>query len=196
MNEQSVASIFVDSLLINNFVFSVFLGMCPFLGLSGKFQTSWRMGVAVMFVITVSSMLSYAVNMLLVAMHAEYLRLISYIVIIACTVQLIEMFIKKTSPALFRALGVYLPLITTNCAVLAVPLLQTSRSYSFGQSVVFAISASGGFCMAIVLMSLIRERVEFSDVPAVARGTALTLILAAILSMAFMGFGGIGGSAG
>ncbi len=193
MSTQPLPHIFIDSLLINNFVFSVFLGMCPFLGLSNSFQTSWRMGVCVMFVITVSSILSYAVNMLLVAMHAEYLRLISYIVIIACTVQLIEMFIKKTSPALFRALGVYLPLITTNCAVLAVPLLQTSRDYSLVQSVVFAISASGGFALAIVLMSLIRERVEFSDVPAVAKGTALTLILAAILSMAFMGFAGMGG---
>jgi electron transport complex protein RnfA len=193
MNEQSLGHIFVDSLLINNFVLSVFLGMCPFLGLSGKFSTSWRMGVCVMFVITVSSILSYAVNLLLVAVHAEYLRLISYIVIIACTVQLIEMFVKKTSPALFRALGVYLPLITTNCAVLAVPLLQTSRNYNLLQSVVFAVSASGGFCLAIVLMSLIRERTDFSDVVDVAKGTAATLILAAILSLAFMGFAGMGG---
>jgi len=193
MNTQPLTHIFVDSLLINNFVFSVFLGMCPFLGLSNNFQTSWRMGVCVIFVTTVSSILSFAVNSLLISLHAEYLRLISYIVIIACTVQLIEMFIKKTSPGLFRALGVYLPLITTNCAVLAVPLLQTSRDYSLVQSVVFAISASGGFALAIVLMSLIRERVEFSDVPAVAKGTALTLILAAILSMAFMGFAGMGG---
>jgi Na+-translocating ferredoxin:NAD+ oxidoreductase subunit A len=193
MNEQSLGHIFVDSLLINNFVLSVFLGMCPFLGLSGKFQTSWRMGVCVMFVITVSSILSYGVNMLLVALHADYLRLISFIVIIACTVQLIEMFIKKTSPALFRALGVYLPLITTNCAVLAVPLLQTSRNYGFAQSVVFAISASGGFCLAMVLMSQIRERVDFSEIPSVARGTAISLILAAMLSLAFMGFAGMGG---
>jgi Na+-translocating ferredoxin:NAD+ oxidoreductase subunit A len=193
MNEQSLGHIFVDSLLINNFVLSVFLGMCPFLGLSGKFGTSWRMGVCVMFVITVSSILSYAVNLLLVALHAEYLRLISYIVIIACTVQLIEMFVKKTSPALFRALGVYLPLITTNCAVLAVPLLQTSRNYNLAQSVVFAVSASGGFCLAIVLMSLIRERTDFSDIVDVAKGTAATLILAAILSLAFMGFAGMGG---
>jgi electron transport complex protein RnfA len=193
MNEQSLGHIFVDSLLINNFVLSVFLGMCPFLGLSGKFQTSWRMGVCVIFVITVSSILSYGVNLLLVALHADYLRLISFIVIIACTVQLIEMFIKKTSPALFRALGVYLPLITTNCAVLAVPLLQTSRNYGFAQSVVFAISASGGFCLAMVLMSQIRERVDFSEIPSVARGTAIALILAAMLSLSFMGFAGMGG---
>jgi electron transport complex protein RnfA len=193
MNEQSLGHIFVDSLLINNFVLSVFLGMCPFLGLSGKFQTSWRMGVCVMFVITVSSILAYGVNLLLVALKADYLRLISFIVIIACTVQLIEMFIKKTSPTLFRALGVYLPLITTNCAVLAVPLLQTSRNYGFAQSVVFAISASGGFCLAMVLMSQIRERVDFSEIPSVARGTAIALILAAMLSLSFMGFAGMGG---
>lgn len=191
MND-SLLHIFVDSLLINNFVLCVFLGMCPFLGLSGNFATAWRMGVTVMFVITVSSMLSFATNLMLVALHAEYLRLISYIVIIAATVQLTEMFIKKSSPKLFRELGIYLPLITTNCAVLAVALFQTSRNYNFLQSTVFAVAASGGFCLAIVLLSLVRERTELSDVPALARGTALTLVLASILSMAFMGFAGMG----
>ena len=191
MNE-SLSHIFVDALLINNFVLCVFLGMCSFIGLSGKFSTAWRMGLSVMFVIIVSSILSYGTNLILVRFHAEYLRIITYIVIIASTVQLTEMFIKKTSPALFRAMGVYLPLITTNCAVLAVPLFQTSRNYTFVQSVVFAIAASGGYTMAIVILSLVRERVELSDVPNLAKGTALTLILAAILSMAFMGFGGMG----
>src|SRR5512140_2612041 len=113
MNPESLVHIFIDALLINNFVLCVFLGMCSFLGLSGKFSTSWRMGVSVMFVITVSSILSYFTNLLLVAFHAEYLRLITYIVIIAATVQLTEMFIKKKSPSLFRELGIYLPLITT-----------------------------------------------------------------------------------
>ncbi len=191
MNE-SLSHIFVDALLINNFVLCVFLGMCSFIGLSGKFSTAWRMGVSVMFVIIVSSILAYGTNILLVRFHAEYLRIITYIVIIASTVQLTEMFIKKNSPSLFRAMGVYLPLITTNCAVLAVPLFQTSRNYNFIQSVVFAIAASGGYTMAIVILSLVRERVELSDVPNLAKGTALTLILAAILSMAFMGFGGMG----
>ncbi len=194
MND-SLTHIFLDAFLINNFVLCVFLGMCSFLGLSGKFSTAWRMGVSVMFVITVSAILAYGTNVLLVALHAEYLRLITYIIIIAATVQLTEMFIKKTSPALFRELGVYLPLITTNCAVLAVPLFQTSRGYNLLQSTVFAIAASGGYCMALVLLSLVRERVELSDVPSFARGTVLTLVLASILSLAFMGFAGMGNGA-
>ena len=192
MND-SLVHIFIDALLINNFVLAVFLGMCPFFGLSSKFQTAWRMGVTVIFVIVVSSILSFGTNLMLVALHAEYLRLISFIVIIAATVQLTEMIIKKASPALFRELGIYLPLITTNCAVLAVALFQTTRNYNFVQSTVFAFAASGGFCLAIVLLSLVRERVELSDVPSLARGTALTLVLASILSMAFMGFSGMGG---
>jgi electron transport complex protein RnfA len=190
---SSLGSIFVDALLINNFVLAVFLGMCPFLGLSAKFATAWRMGATVTFVIAVSSTLAFGINLLLVALGAEYLRLISFIVLIAATVQLTEMFIKKMSPALFRELGIYLPLITTNCAVLAVALFQTSRQYNFAQSFVFALAAGGGFCLAIVLLSFARERTELSDVPSLARGTAITLILASILSMAFMGFAGMGG---
>lgn len=192
MNHASLTGIFIDALLISNFVLCVFLGMCSFLGLSAKFSTAWRMGLSVMFVITVSSILSYGTNRLLVAVHAEYLRIITYIVIIAATVQLTEMFIKKTSPALFRAMGVYLPLITTNCAVLAVPLFQTSRNYNLVQSIVFAVGASGGYTLAMVILSLVRERVDLSDVPNLAKGTALTLILAAILSLSFMGFAGMG----
>jgi electron transport complex protein RnfA len=145
-----------------------------------------------MFVITVSGVLSYGAHLLLVAFHVEYLRIILYIIIIASTVQLTEMFIKKTSPALFRELGVYLPLITTNCAVLAVPLFQDARGYNLVQSTVFAIAASGGYCLALMLLSLIRERTYLSDVPSLAKGTALTLVLAAILSMSFMGFAGMG----
>jgi Na+-translocating ferredoxin:NAD+ oxidoreductase subunit A len=191
MND-SLTHIFLDAFLINNFVLCVFLGMCSFLGLSGKFSTAWRMGVSVMFVITVSSLLSYGLNLLLVRLHAEYLRIIVYIIIIAATVQLTEMFIRKTSPALFRELGVYLPLITTNCAVLAVPLFQTARNYNLLQSTVFAIAASGGYCVALILLSLVRERTDLGDIPVLARGTALTLVLASILSLAFMGFAGMG----
>jgi electron transport complex protein RnfA len=192
MNE-SLGHIFIDSLLINNFVLSVFLGICPFIGVSGKFSTAWRMGVSVIFVITVSSILAYGTNALLLSLHAEYLRIITYIVIIASTVQLVEMFIKKTSPALFRALGIYLPLITTNCAVLGVALFQTAREYNFAQSVVFAVGSSAGFTLALVLMSFIRERLELSDIPKTAQGTALVLMLAGILSLSFMGFAGMGG---
>ena len=194
MND-TLTHVFLDAFLINNFVLCVFLGMCSFLGISGKFPTAWRMGVSVMFVITVSSVLSYAMNLLLVGVHAEYLRIITYIIIIAATVQLTEMFIKKMSPALFRELGVYLPLITTNCAVLAVPLFQTSRGYNLVRSTVFAVAASGGYCLALVLLSMVRERVDLSDVSSLAKGTALTLVLAAILSLAFMGFAGMGNGA-
>jgi Na+-translocating ferredoxin:NAD+ oxidoreductase subunit A len=192
MNNQSLGHIFIDSLLINNFVLSVFLGICPFIGCSNKLSTAWRMGVSVIFVITVSSALAFGTNLMLVALGAEYLRIITYIVIIASTVQLVEMFIKKTSPALFRALGIYLPLITTNCAVLGVALFQTAREYNFAQSLVFAVSSSSGFALALILMSIIRERLELSDIPDVARGTALVLLLAGTLSLAFMGFGGMG----
>lgn len=192
MNDASLGYIFIDSLLINNFVLSVFLGICPFIGVSGKFETAWRMGVAVIFTITVSSILAFGTNRLLVYLNAEYLRIIAFIVIIASTVQLVEMFLKKTSPVVFRALGIYLPLITTNCAVLGVALFQTSRGYHFLQSVVFALGASGGFALALVLMSVIRERLELSDIPDVAQGAALVLMLAGILSMAFMGFAGMG----
>lgn len=192
MNPESLLHIFIDSLLINNFVLAVFLGMCSFLGLSGKYSTAWRMGGAVTFVITVSSIFSYGINKLLVYFHAEYLRIITFIVIIAATVQLTEMFIKKTSPALFRAMGVYLPLITTNCAVLAVPLFQTSRSYNLIQSVVFALGASAGYTMAMAILSLVRERIDLSDVPKLAQGMVVVLVLACILSMSFMGFAGIG----
>jgi len=192
MNDASLGAIFVDSLLINNFVLSVFLGICPFIGVSAKLATAWRMGVSVIFVMTVSSLLAFGMNALLIAFGAEYLRIISYIVIIASTVQLAEMFIRKTSPALFRALGIYLPLITTNCAVLGVALFQTAREYSFAQSVVFAAGSSCGFALALVLIAIIRERLDLSDVPDAARGTAMVLMLAGMLSMAFMGFGGMG----
>jgi electron transport complex protein RnfA len=192
VNDASLGYIFIDSLLINNFVLSVFLGICPFIGVSGRFETAWRMGVAVVFTITVSSILAFGTNRLLVYLNAEYLRIIAFIVIIASTVQLVEMFLKKTSPVVFRALGIYLPLITTNCAVLGVALFQTSRAYNILQSVVFALGASGGFALALVLMSVIRERLELSDIPDVAQGAALVLMLAGILSMAFMGFAGMG----
>lgn len=194
MNSASLPSIFIDSLLINNFVLSVFLGICPFIGCSDKFDKAWRMGVAVIFTIVVASAFAYGINVLLIAYHAEYLRIITYIVVIASTVQLVEMFIKKTSPALFRALGIYLPLITTNCAVLGVALFQTTREYNFIQSIVFAVGSSAGFTLALIIMSIIRERLELSDIPGLVKGTALVLLIAGILSLAFMGFAGIGGA--
>jgi electron transport complex protein RnfA len=170
----------------------MFLGICPFLGVSGKTDTAVRMGAAVCFVMLVSSASAFGIHRALVAIDAPYLHLISYIVVIASSVQLVEMFIKKFSPALFRALGIFLPLITTNCAILGVALFQTNRQYDFVQSFSFAIGAGTGFTLALVLMSGIRERLELADVSSVVRGAALTLMIAGILSMAFMGFAGMG----
>ena len=191
--DDTLVYLLLNTLLVNNFVLAQFLGICPFIGVSGKFQTASRMGVSVIFVMLVSSALAYGVNLVLVACDAEYLRLIAYIAVIASTVQLVEMFIKKTSPALFRALGIYLPLITTNCAVLGVAKLQTSEGYNFIQCLVFALGSGLGFTLALVIMAGIREKLELADVPGLARGTAIVLLIAGVLSMAFMGFAGLGG---
>ncbi len=192
MNTDSVTFIFFNSVLANNFVLAMFLGLCPFLGVSGKLNTAFPMGLATTFVILVSSICSYLLNKLLVMFGIEYLRLISYIVVIASAVQLVEMAMKKLSPALFRALGIYLPLITTNCAVLGVALFQTAKEYNFVQSVSYAGGAGVGFILALVLMAGLRERLALAKLPSVTQGAALSLILGALLSMAFMGFAGLG----
>lgn len=192
MTEDSLVSIFINASLVNNFVLAYFLGLCPFLGVSGKLSTATRMGGAVIFVMLVSSVCAYGVQYALVAIDAPYLRLISFIAVIASTVQLVEMLIKKVSPPLFRALGIFLPLITSNCAILGLVLFQTNRAYGFVQSVVFALGAGVGFTLALVLMAGLRERLDLMAVPEVARGAALSLMLAGILSLAFMGFAGLG----
>ena len=191
--DQNVWEIFFNAAIVNNFVLSMFLGICPFLGVSGKIDTALRMGLAVIFVMLVSSMCAYGINVVLIRFHAEYLRLICYIAVIASAVQLVEMFIKKFSPALFRALGIFLPLITTNGAILAVALFQTMREYSFVQAVVFSFGGGVGFTLALIIMSGLREQLDLADVPSVVKGVAITLMLAGILSLAFMGFAGIGG---
>jgi electron transport complex protein RnfA len=193
MTGDPLWSIFVNACLINNFVLAYFLGICPFLGVSGKLETASRMGGAVTFVMLVGSTCAYGINHLLIAIDAPYLRLISFIVIIASTVQLVEMFIKKVSPALFRALGIFLPLITTNCAILGLVLFQTNKGYGFLQCLVYALGAGAGFTIALVLMAGLREKLELAGVPDVVKGTALALTLAGLLSIAFMGFGGLGG---
>ncbi|MDH3215137.1 MAG: RnfABCDGE type electron transport complex subunit A [Candidatus Krumholzibacteria bacterium] len=192
MNTGTPWQIFIDACLINNFVLSLFLGICPFLGVSGKTDTAVRMGAAVMFVMLVSSTCAYGIHHVLVLINAPYLHLISYIVVIASAVQLVEMFIKKFSPALFQALGIFLPLITTNCAILGLALFQTNRQYDFVQSLSFALGAGVGFTLALLIMSGIRERLELSDVSSIVRGAAVTLMVAGVLSMAFMGFAGMG----
>jgi len=190
--QESATQIFISVILANNFVLAMFLGLCPFLGVSGKLETAFPMGVATTFVMLVASLCAFGLNWLLGMLHLEFLRLISYIVIIASAVQLVEMVMKKHSPALFRALGIYLPLITTNCAVLGVALFQTSRDYSFVQSMAFALGGGIGFTLALVLMAGLRERVQLVEVPEIAKGTALALMLAGMLSLAFMGFAGLG----
>ncbi len=192
MIDDPLWTIFVNASLINNFVLAYFLGICPFLGVSGKLPTATRMGGAVMFVMLVSSVCAYGIQALLVAIDAPYLKLISFIAVIASTVQLVEMFIKKVSPALFRALGIFLPLITTNCAILGLALFQTNKGYGFVQCVVYALGAGAGFTLALVLIAGLREKLELATVPEVVKGTALTLMLAGLLSIAFMGFAGLG----
>lgn len=194
MGHESLSFVFLNALIVNNFVLSLFLGLCPFLGVSGKMQTAVPMGLATMLVMLVSSMCAYFINMALVAFNIEFLRLIAYIAVIASAVQLVEMSMKKFSPALFRALGIFLPLITTNCAILGLALFQTFREYDFLQSLVYSLGAGGGFVIAIVLMASLRERLEFSKVPNVAQGAALTVMLAGLLSLTFMGFAGLGSS--
>ncbi len=192
MSDQALWTIFLNACLINNFVLAYFLGICPFLGVSNKVGTALRMGGAVTFVMTITAAFVSGINWLLTAIDAPYLSLISWIAVIASAVQLVEMFIKKTSPALFRALGIFLPLITTNCAILALAIFQTNRGYGFLQGLVFAIGGGAGFTLALVLMAGVRERLGYAEVPDVVKGTALGLVLAGILSVAFMGFAGLG----
>jgi len=193
MAAESIPFIIVSSLFINNFVFSMFLGLCPFLGVSGKLNTAWPMGVATTFVMWISSLCAYFLNNALVTAGLEQLRLIAYIAVIASAVQLVEMAMKKFSPVLFRALGIYLPLITTNCAVLGVALFQTTREYNFLQSMAFSLAAGAGFTLALVLMAGLRERLDLVSLPKIAQGSALSLLLAGLLSLSFMGFAGLGG---
>lgn len=193
MPPDSLTYIFLNAFIINNFVLAMFLGICPFLGVSGKVSTAWNMGLAVIFVMLVSSTCAYGINILLVKYDLEFLRLICYIAVIASAVQLVEMTIKKVSPALFRTLGIFLPLITTNCAILGLALFQTNRNYDFFQSLAFSIGAGLGFTLALILMAGLREKLELADVPDVSMGAALSLMLGGLLSLAFMGFAGLGG---
>ncbi|MDO9227654.1 MAG: RnfABCDGE type electron transport complex subunit A [Pseudomonadota bacterium] len=189
---ESLSQIFIGTLLANNLVLAMFLGLCPFLGVSARLNTALPMGAATTFVMLVASLCAFGLNWLVTTFNLEFLRLIAYIVIIASAVQLVEMVLKKYSPVLFRALGIYLPLITTNCAVLGVALFQTARDYDFLQSVTFAVAGGAGFTLALLLMAGLRERLNLAIVPNVVQGTALSLMLAGLLSLAFMGFAGLG----
>ena len=193
MESESLSFIFLNAFLINNFVLALFLGICPFLGVSQKLEMAFPMGLATMFVMMVSSICAFAINVLLVLFDLEFLRLICYIAVIASAVQLVEMIIKKYNPTLFRSLGIYLPLITSNCAILGLALFQTSKDYNFLQSMVYSIGAGSGFILTIVLMASLRQRLDLSFIPDVSQGAVMSLMVAGLLSLSFMGFAGLGG---
>ena len=182
----------IGSALVNNVVLSQFLGLCPFLGVSKKMDTAAGMGGAVIFVLTLSSFCTSLIyKFILVKTGMEYLQTIVFILVIAALVQLVEMFLKKTIPALYRSLGVYLPLITTNCAVLGVALTNVTKEYNVLQSVVNGFATAVGFLIAIVIMAGLREKIEYNDIPKPFQGTAIVLVTACLMSIAFMGFSGM-----
>jgi len=187
---ENVFWIFVSAMVINNFTLTYFLGLCPFFGVSGRLDTAFRLGLANIFVLVITSLCASMLNAFVLP-HAPFLRLISFILVIASTVQFVVMIIRKVSPALFRALGIFLPLITTNCAILGLALFQTNRGYGLVPGLFYSLGAGAGLTLALVLMAGLRVEAELSDVPSVAKGTALNLIIAGILSLAFMGFAGL-----
>ena len=189
---QSLLSISLGAILINNFIFSQFLGCCPFLGVSQKVDSAIGMGLAVTFVMGLASALSYVVNLVLIHFGLDqYLQTLAFILIIASLVQLVEMFLKKSIPSLYSALGIYLPLITTNCAVLGVVLLNVQNNYNFIESVVYGITGGLGFMLAIVLFASVRERLQFAEYPKSFEGFPIALVSAGLLALAFMGFTGM-----
>ena len=186
------ALILVSTVLVNNFVLVKFLGLCPFMGVSRKLETAMGMGLATTFVLTLSSVSSYLVNeYLLIPLGLEYLRTIAFILVIAFVVQFTEMAMHKTSPLLYQVLGIFLPLITTNCAVLGVALLNTQEHHNFIESALYGFGAAVGFSLVLVLFAAVRERVAAADVPEPFQGNAIALITAGLMSMAFMGFAGL-----
>lgn len=189
---QEYALILVSTVLVNNFVLVKFLGLCPFMGVSRKLETATGMALATTFVLTLSSVASYLVNEYLLApLGLEYLRTITFILVIAVVVQFTEMVVHKTSPLLYQVLGIFLPLITTNCAVLGVALLNVQQHHGFLQSAVYGFGASVGFSLVLILFAAMRERITVADVPEAFRGAAIALITAGLMSMAFMGFSGL-----
>ena len=184
--------IIISSIFVNNIVLTQFLGICPFLGVSGKVSTSLGMGAAVTFVLAIASIAAYLIQYhILVPLHIEYMQTIVFILVIAALVQMVEIILKKVSPALYQALGIFLPLITTNCAVLGVAILLVQKEYNLGEAVVYAVAVAVGFTLALVLFAGLRERLELENVPKALRGVPIALITAGLLAMAFMGFSGI-----
>lgn len=188
---QSILGIILSALLTENFILVKFYGICPFMGVSKKIDTALGMGMAVTFVMALASAACYAVNLLLVQLNLSYMQTVAFILVIASIVQVVEMFLKKAVPALYKALGVFLPLITTNCAVLGVVLVNVQEGYNFLISVVNGAAGGLGFTIAIVLFASMRERVDKAECPEAFRGYPLALIAAGLLALAFMGFSGL-----
>ena len=185
-------AIIIGAIFVNNVVLAQFLGICPFLGVSNKVNTSLGMGAAVVFVMAISSIVVYLLQYyVLVPLRIEYMQTIVFILVIAALVQMVEIILKKISPALYQALGIFLPLITTNCAVLGVAILLVQKNYNLLQSFTYAVSTAVGFALALVVFSGIRERLELNDVPKAMQGVPVALVTAGILAMAFMGFAGL-----
>ena len=192
MDFQKLLEIALGAILINNFIFSQFLGICPFMGVSKKMDTAAGMGLAVIFVMGLASAFGYVVNtFILMPLGLGYLQTLAYILVIAALVQFVEMFLKKAVPSLYSALGIYLPLITTNCAVLGVVLLNTQNNYNFIESLVYGVTGGVGFLMAIVLFASIREKLRFAEYPKSFEGFPIALVTAGLLARAFMGFSGM-----
>ena len=191
MSFTSILSIALGAILVENFILSQFLGICPFMGVSKKMDTALGMGIAVIFVMGIASIFCYLINLILVPLHLEFLQTLAFILVIAALVQFVEMFLQKTIPSLYEALGIYLPLITTNCAVLGVVLLNVQKNYNFIESVVYGITGGVGFLVAIVLFASVRERTEFADYPKAFEGFPIALVSAGLIALAFMGFSGL-----
>lgn len=189
---RSLLVILLSAMLVDNFVLSKFMGICAFLGVSKKFDSAVGMGAAVTFVMACAALATYPIyTLILIPLGLEYLKTVAFILVIALFVQIVEMFLKKAVPPLYKALGVYLPLITTNCAVLGVTILNIDNSYNLGQSVVNAVGAGLGFSLALIIFSGVRQRVNAADTPAMFKGVPATLIAASIVSVSFMGFSGM-----
>ncbi len=188
---ESYLLMIVGTVLVNNIVLTKMLGLCPFMGVSKKVETSIGMGAATTFVLTLATSVTYLVNTYLLGPELSYLQTVSFIVVIAGVVQFTEMFIKKSSPVLYQSLGIYLPLITTNCAVLGLALLNISAKHNFVESVVYGVGGALGFTLALVLFASMRERLESADIPVYFRGAPIAMISAGLLSLAFLGFSGL-----
>lgn len=190
--DLNLGAIIFVAILANNIVLNQFLGICPYLGVTKRIETSLGMGMAVVFVMTMATIVTWFIfNFILVPMELEYLRTISFILVIASLVQLVEIVLKKTNPTLFKALGIYLPLITTNCAILGVAILNVQMDHNIIQTIVYGIAAAIGFTIALVIMAGIRERLELANMSSMLQGAAVTLVTAGIMSLSFMGFAGI-----